>query len=123
MVGWGLGWQNFRLKKILKKKKYSDINLKKGNATFLPFFHKKIILLVLPFEELSIRPELSSPPCFRIQGGALSVTNRWPMKILVSNRYGYGYRYVTKICNKAIFPPSGKEAGCQFIIYWLYVHI
>ena len=32
------------------------------------------ILLVLPIEEISLQPELSSPPCFRIQGGSLSVT-------------------------------------------------
>ena len=31
---------------------------------------KNPILLVLPFEEISIRPELSSPPCFRIEGGS-----------------------------------------------------
>ena len=29
----------------------------------------KAILLVLPIEEISHRPELSSPPRFRIQGG------------------------------------------------------
>ena len=40
--------------KILKKKK----KLTKKNA----------ILLVLPIEEISIWPELSSPLCFRIQG-------------------------------------------------------
>ena len=32
-------------------------------------FFKKAILLVLPIEEISIRPELSSQPRFRIQGG------------------------------------------------------
>ena len=36
MVGRGLGWQISDLKKILKKKIYSEINLKKGNPTFLP---------------------------------------------------------------------------------------
>ena len=36
---------------------------------------KNAILLVLPFEEISIRPELSSPPRFRIQGGSTSVTD------------------------------------------------
>ena len=30
---------------------------------------EKNILLVLPFEEISIRPELPGPPRFRIQGG------------------------------------------------------
>ena len=30
---------------------------------------KNAILLVLPIEEISLQPELSSPPCFRIQGG------------------------------------------------------
>ena len=36
---------------------------------------KKSVLLVLPIEEISIRPELSRPPRFRIQGGgSLSMT-------------------------------------------------
>ena len=37
---------------------------------------KNAILLVLPIEEISLRPELSSPPRFRIQGagGRTSVT-------------------------------------------------
>ena len=30
---------------------------------------KNAILLVLPIEEISLRPELYSPHCFRIQGG------------------------------------------------------
>ena len=30
---------------------------------------KNAILLVLPIEEISLRPELSSPPRFKIQGG------------------------------------------------------
>ena len=30
---------------------------------------KNAILLVLPIEEISLRPELSSPPRLRIQGG------------------------------------------------------
>ena len=30
---------------------------------------KNATLLVLPFEEISILPELSSPPRFRLQGG------------------------------------------------------
>ena len=36
------------------------------------FFHRKknAILLVLPIEEISLRPELSSPTRFRIQGGS-----------------------------------------------------
>ena len=33
------------------------------------FAQKNAILLVWPFEELSIQPELLSPSCFRIQGG------------------------------------------------------
>ena len=32
-------------------------------------FFENYILLVLPFEEISLRPELSTPPRFRIQGG------------------------------------------------------
>ena len=36
------------------------------------------ILLVLPLQEISLRPELSSPPRFRIQGvGTVSFTKGW----------------------------------------------
>ena len=41
------------------KKKYSFTEEKEKNA----------IILVLPIEEISLRPELSSPARFRIQGG------------------------------------------------------
>ena len=42
------------------------------------FAEKNAILLVLSNEEISLRPELSSPACFRIQGagGTMSVTNK-----------------------------------------------
>jgi hypothetical protein len=49
---------------------------------------KNAIILVLLIEEISFRPELSSPPLFRIQGGGpLSITNGGvgEMEILVSN--------------------------------------
>ena len=36
---------------------------------------KNAIPLVLPIEEISLRPELSSPARFRFQGGPLSVTD------------------------------------------------
>ena len=36
---------------------------------YLPPPQKNATLLVLPFEEISRQPELSSPPCFIIQGG------------------------------------------------------
>ena len=35
----------------------------------MPKKKKNAILLVLPIEEISLRPELSSSPRFRIQGG------------------------------------------------------
>ena len=37
---------------------------------------KNAILLVLPIEEISLQPELSSPPHFRTQGGSLNVTEQ-----------------------------------------------
>ena len=45
------------------------------------------ILLVLPFKEISLKPELSSPACFRIQGGSMSVTEEQDRRteILLSN--------------------------------------
>ena len=44
------------------------------------FFRQKInvILLVLPIEEISLRPELSNPPPFRIQGGGEAQALRSP---------------------------------------------
>ena len=65
------------------------MEVQKVPITTKKVFHKKN-LLVLPFEEISIRPEISSRPCFRIQGGPLSMTNgqteEWRiMEILVSN--------------------------------------
>ena len=67
-------WKNLKISKIVKngqkiKKSVFFIYL------FIYFLPKKIaMLLVLPFEEISIRPELSSDwrvstPRFRIQGG------------------------------------------------------
>ena len=35
-----------------------------------------VILLVLFFKEISILPELSSPPCFKIQGGPPSIRDK-----------------------------------------------
>ena len=55
--------------------KGSKILEKLKNFQKIPFFKlkikkkKKIILLVLPNEEISLLIELSSPPRFRIQGG------------------------------------------------------
>ena len=49
------------LKKCQKSKKYIFFAAKKT---------KYAILLVLPIEEISLRPELSSPAHFKIQGGS-----------------------------------------------------
>ena len=54
---------------------------------FLLAKKEDFILLVLLFKGVSLRPELSSLPRFRIQGGPLSVTDGgegW-LEILVSN--------------------------------------
>ena len=63
-------------------------NLKKvfKNLKIL-FSAKNANLLVLPIEEISIRPELSSPPRFRVQGGWSERERRTDgqMEILVSN--------------------------------------
>ena len=63
----------FLFKKIIKKLKFSksnmfSINLKRVKILF---FAKKIsaVILFLPFWEISLQPELSKPPSFRIQGG------------------------------------------------------
>ena len=57
--------KNWKLE-INKKNCKKNCKIRKYNL-FAP--QKIAILLVLPFEEISIRPELSSPPSFRIQGG------------------------------------------------------
>ena len=73
--------QKKEIKKIRKNKKKSQKYPQKSITN--PFFFKKLsdnleniffrqknyILLVLPIEEISLRPELSTPPRFRIQGG------------------------------------------------------
>ena len=51
--------------KIFKKKTFFQKKKKKKRKKT----GKNAILLVLPIEEISLRPELSSPPRFRIQGG------------------------------------------------------
>ena len=35
----------------------------------LSFFASNSIFIILPFQEISLRPELASPPYLRIQGG------------------------------------------------------
>ena len=85
------------VKKIQKSGKISK-NLKKShffkksenfeNIFFLPKKKKKYaIILVLPIEEISLRPELSTPPRFRIQGGSPERDGRRTeqQEILVSN--------------------------------------
>ena len=60
--------------KKIKKKSFFFQNKKNGNfGAEKKFCHKKniykISFFIFPFKEVSIRPELSSPPRFRIQGG------------------------------------------------------
>ena len=56
----------------LKKSKKSE----KITFFIFTFFaeEKNVILLVFQYLEDAIRPELSSPTCFRILGGTLSLT-------------------------------------------------
>ena len=58
-------YENFK-----KSPKITFFQKKKGK--FWKYFflqNKKAILLVLPIEEISLRPDLSSPPRFRTHGG------------------------------------------------------
>ena len=65
-----------KMSKIWKSEKHSKIFLKiqkisfKKNANFLNIFfaQKNAIFLVLSIKEISLWPELSKPPLFRIQG-------------------------------------------------------
>ena len=70
-------------------KKYENCE----NIFILP--KKNAIFLVLPIEEISLQPELSSPARFRIQGGPLSVTD----KVWKSLCLGYIIR-IKKTCTK-----------------------
>ena len=67
-----------KLKNLLEKKISNNHFYSQKNCIVLKIFIfllKNIyILLVFPIEEISPRPELSSPPRFTIQGGPLSVT-------------------------------------------------
>ena len=56
-------------KNIFKKTFFSSKNLKILKNIF--FAEKNAIILVLPSEEISLLPELSTPPRFRIQGGGV----------------------------------------------------
>ena len=71
----------------ISQKISKNLNLLK--IFFLGRKNKNVILLVLPFEEISIRPELFSPHRFRIQGGQHERdggrTNKRRTEILVSN--------------------------------------
>ena len=63
-------------------------NLEKSQQITFYFSKKeeenKNILLVLPIEEISLQPELSSPPRFRIQaGGSIGIGNGRRTEILV----------------------------------------
>ena len=57
-------------KKSLKKRKICFKKIKKKLKIYFFLPKKNAILLVLPIEEISLRPELSSPARFRIQGGS-----------------------------------------------------
>jgi hypothetical protein len=46
VVGWGFGWQEIRLKKNLNKKHISELNLKRRNPEFLPFFVDHAVIMM-----------------------------------------------------------------------------
>ena len=60
--------------KYLEKFNFFCLLIKHLKIVRKKFRKENAILLVLPIEEISLRPELSSPANFRIQGGPLSVT-------------------------------------------------
>ena len=69
------------------QKKQKKLFKKKSEISWNIFFVKKreAILLVWPIEEISLQTELSTPPCFRIQGGCPERHGQSRMEILVSN--------------------------------------
>ena len=71
-------WKIRKSEKMLKNQKKTHF-FRKIWKFWKDFFspkkeEKNAILLVLPIEDISLWPELSSPPRFGIQGGSLSVT-------------------------------------------------
>ena len=60
--------KNWEVKKKINK--FENLTkIKKSEEKKKMFLKKNAILLVLPIEEITLRLELSSPPCFRIQKG------------------------------------------------------
>ena len=67
--------ENLKKCRKIQKNHFFSKNLKKEKKRRKKSPKKNAILLVLPIEEISLRPELSSPARFRFQGGGtLSVT-------------------------------------------------
>ena len=59
--------QNIKKSKQILKNNFFFQTFKIFKIYFFP--EKNAFLLVLPFKKISLRPELSSPPHFQIQGG------------------------------------------------------
>ena len=96
--------------------KISKINKKyQMNLQNLQFF--LAIFLVLPLDEICLQPELSNPPIFRIQGGSLSVTDRWKTdgqtEILVSN---FGFNNVPCILEGHWLKKTYLKRGCSILV-------
>ena len=101
-------------KKFKNLKKISK-NIKKS----LFFAKKNAILLVFQYYEDGIRPELSSPPRFRFQGGSPERTDEGRRKeILVSEIFQHFFRFsyqkalsqkISKISKSAKFQKSPKN--------------
>ena len=78
-----------KISKNLKKITFfpqKKLNLKKKKM-FKKEKEKNAILLVLPNEEISLRPELSSPAHFRIQGGSPERDGGVGVVVRVAGRY------------------------------------
>ena len=102
--------ENLKNLKNLKKFKKSE-NFK--NIFFFPAkLNKNYILLVLPIKEISLRPELSSPPRFRIQGGWSERYER-RTEILV---YNIGFPFTISILYDMLIVSLGR-IGCLGFLY------
>ena len=93
------------------------------------FFAKKrrrnAILLVLPIEEISFRPELSSPPCFWFQAGWSERYKGWRTKdgeqrteILMSN-IGFLQDYVERGNRQRFQTDKAKTKNMEILKVWL----
>ena len=106
-------------KNPLKKKYIYILSEKKNPLSFQKFINfgkyffwlkTNAIFLVWPIEEISLRPELLSPPCFIIQGGTLKTLEKKLSRSF--QRGGYGGSEVGACIPNVFFGIAPNLAVC-----------